>query len=161
MQNWLLIYAHFIKDYELSSKFPKTKTLILKCALLRTSQRYMYYMWNMRNYFMYIHLLSSREKGIKLLTIKRVSAFTTLNLSRGHLKSRWKTIVPNSAQCYCSLPKTRTWQITYWIFKKFIKAIKRNKLPSLSPTVINNVDLLYHLRLTRYGHCLYDWGGGF
>lgn len=44
---------------------------------------------------------------------------------------------------------------------KFIKAIKRNKLPSLSPTVINNVDLLYHLRLTRYGHCLYDWGGGF
>lgn len=99
-------YAHFIKDYVLSSKFPKTTTLILKCAMLRTSQRYMYYMWNMRNHFMYIHLLSSREKGIKLLTIKRVSAFTTLNLSRGHLKSRWKTIVPNSAQCYCSLPKT-------------------------------------------------------
>lgn len=156
MQNWLLIYAHFIKDYELSSKFPKTKTLILKCALLRTSQRYMYYMWNMRNHFMYIHLLSSREKGIKLLTIKRVSAFTTLNLSRGQ-RRLFRTVRNVIALCR----KPRTWQITYWIFKKFIKAIKRNKLPSLSPTVINNVDLLYHLRLTRYGHCLYDWGGGF
>lgn len=43
----------------------------------------------------------------------------------------------------------------------FIKAIKRNKLPLLSPPVINNVGLLYHLRFTRYGHSMYDWGGGF